>query len=64
MANEVVEEDRRKRKSCLILKVDYEKANDVVCWSLLYMLRGFEFNKRNRFFGLKHPRRVTIYLFW
>jgi len=39
IANEVIEEAKRSSKSCLIFKVDYEKAYDSVSWDfLLYML--------------------------
>lgn len=37
--NEVVDEANRKKKKCLILKVDFEKANDSVNWNFLnYMM--------------------------
>ena len=39
IANEVVEEAKRSQKSCLVFKVDYEKAYDSVSWEFLkYML--------------------------
>jgi hypothetical protein len=42
--NEVVDLARRNGRSCLILKVDFEKAYDSVEWSFLdYMLRMFGF---------------------
>ena len=40
IANEVVEEAKRSQKSCIVFKVDYEKAYDSVSWEfLIYMLR-------------------------
>jgi len=42
--NEVVDVARRMNRECLILKVDFEKANDTVDWSFLeYMLRRVGF---------------------
>jgi hypothetical protein len=42
--NEVIDLARRNGQSCLILKVDFEKAYDSVEWSFLeYMLRRFGF---------------------
>jgi hypothetical protein len=42
--NDVVDLARRNGQSCLILKVDFEKAYDSVEWSFLdYMLIRFEF---------------------
>jgi len=39
IANEVVDEAKRCNKSCLVLKVDYEKAYDSMCWDfLLYIM--------------------------
>jgi len=44
IANEVVEEARRGHKSCIVFKVDYEKAYDSVSWNfLLYMIRRMGF---------------------
>jgi hypothetical protein len=44
VVNEVVDLARRNGQSCLILKVDFEKAYDLVEWSFLeYMLRRFGF---------------------
>jgi len=43
VANEAVEEAKRGNKSCLVFKVDYEKAyNSVSCDVLVYMLRRME----------------------
>ena len=47
VANEVVEEAKRKQKSCIVFKVDYEKAYDSVSWQfLIYMMRRMDFNPR------------------
>lgn len=44
IANEAVEEARRCQKSCLVFKVDYERAYDSVSWDFLtYMLRRLGF---------------------
>lgn len=44
IANEVVEEAKRGRKSCLFFKVDFERAYDSVSWNFLsYMLRRMGF---------------------
>jgi len=44
VANEILEEYKRKRKSCVIFKVDYEKAYDLVSWEFIYyMLRRLGF---------------------
>jgi len=44
VANEVVDKVRGKRKRCLIFKVDYEKAYNLVSWDfLLYMLHRLGF---------------------
>jgi len=40
VANEVLEEYRRKKKSCVFFKVDYEKAYDSVSWEFLYYMLG------------------------
>ena len=47
VANEVLEEYKRKRKSCVFFKVDYEKAYDLVNWDFIYyMLRRLGFCDR------------------
>jgi len=47
IANEVIEEAKRSKKSCLVFKVDYEKAYDSVSWDfLLYMLRRTCFSSK------------------
>jgi len=47
VANEVLEEYKRKRKSCVFFKVDYEKAYDSVSWDFIYyMLRRLGFCDR------------------
>jgi len=38
VANEVLEEYKRKRKSCVFFKVDYEKAYNSVGWEFLYYM--------------------------
>ena len=38
VANEVLDEYKRKRKSCVFFKVDYEKAYDSVSWEFLYYM--------------------------
>nr|KYP71360.1 Retrovirus-related Pol polyprotein LINE-1 [Cajanus cajan] len=44
VANEVVDEAKKKRKNCLFFKVDYEKVYDSVNWNFLkYMLRRLGF---------------------
>ena len=47
VANEVVEEAKRKQKPCLVFKVDYEKAYDSVSWNFLfYMMKRMGFGPR------------------
>ena len=47
IANEVIDEAKRSNKSCLVFKVDYEKAYDSVLWNfLLYMLKGTGFSPK------------------
>lgn len=47
IANEVVDEVRRKKRKCLLFKVNYEKTYDSVCWSFLfYMMRRLDFNEK------------------
>ena len=44
IANEVVHEAKRAQKSCMVFKVDYEKAYDSVSWNFLfYMLQRMGF---------------------
>ena len=38
VANEVVEEIKRRKKSGVIVKIDYEKAYDSVSWEFLYYM--------------------------
>lgn len=47
VANKVVEEAKRKKKKCLIFKVDYKKSYDSVSWKfLLYMLKRLGFQEK------------------
>ena len=47
VANEVIEEARRSKKSCMVFKVDFEKAYDSVSWQfLIYMLKRMGFHER------------------
>jgi len=44
VANEVEDEVKRGKKSCLLLKVDFEKAFNLMSWNfLLYMLQRLGF---------------------
>ena len=38
VANQVLEEYKRKRKSCVFFKVDYKKAYDSVSWNFIYYM--------------------------
>ncbi|XP_068475932.1 secreted RxLR effector protein 78-like [Phaseolus vulgaris] len=38
VANEVLEEVKRKKKSCVVFKVDYEKAYNSVKWEFMYYM--------------------------
>ena len=45
VANETLEEVKRKKKECVVFKVDYVKAYDSVSWEFIYyMLRRLGFN--------------------
>lgn len=47
--NELVDLVKCRKKSCLLFKVDFEKAYDSVSWSFIdYMLSRFEFNDKWR----------------
>jgi len=44
VANETLEEVKRKKKECVVFKVDYEKAYDSVSWEFIYyMLERLDF---------------------
>ncbi|KHN14499.1 Transposon TX1 putative 149 kDa protein, partial [Glycine soja] len=38
VANEVVKEARRSKRSCMVFKVDFEKAYDSVSWQFLFYM--------------------------
>ena len=40
MVNEVLEEVKRKKKSCVFFKVDYEKVYDSVSWEFIFYMPG------------------------
>jgi len=40
VANETIEEVKRKKKECVFFKVDYEKAYDSVRWEFLFYMLG------------------------
>ena len=40
IANEVIDEAKRSNRSCLVFKVDFEKAYDSVSWSFLFYMLG------------------------
>ena len=47
IANEVIDEAKRSNKSCLVFKVDYEKAYDSVSWNfLMYMMWRMDFSPK------------------
>ena len=47
IANEVIDEAKRSNKSCLVFKVDYEKAYDSVSWNfLVYMMQRTGFSQK------------------
>ena len=47
VANEVEEEARRSKRSCMVFKVDFEKAYDSVSWHFhFYMMRRMGFHER------------------
>ncbi|XP_058742528.1 uncharacterized protein LOC131615026 [Vicia villosa] len=47
IVNEVLDLDKRERRSCMVLKVDFEKAYDKVSWNFVrYVLKRMGFGKR------------------
>jgi len=40
VGNETLEEAKRKKKKCVLFKVDYEKTYDLVRWELLFYMLG------------------------
>jgi len=40
VVNETIEEVKRKKKECVVFKVDYEKAYDSVRWEFIYYMLG------------------------
>ncbi|GKV48319.1 hypothetical protein SLEP1_g55143 [Rubroshorea leprosula] len=49
IANEVIDEAKRKRKKSFLFKADFEKAYDRVCWSFIeYMMMRMGFSKKWR----------------
>jgi len=38
VTNEVLEEKKRKKKSCVFFKVDYEKAYESISWDFIYYM--------------------------
>ena len=38
VANEVIEEVRKKKSKCIVVKADFEKAYDSVEWSFLFYM--------------------------
>ena len=40
VANEVLDEMKRKKKSCVFFKMDYEKDYDYVRWNFIYYMLG------------------------
>ena len=63
VANEAVEEAKRGHKSCLVFKVDYERAYDSVSWAFLsYMVRrlGFYTKWISWIEGCLHSASVSV----
>lgn len=47
VANELVDDAKRRNMPCLIFKVDFEKAYDLISWNfLLYMLKRMSFDEK------------------
>lgn len=47
IANEAVKDAKRKKKECIIFKVDYKKTYDSICWDFfMYMLQRLGFDAK------------------
>ena len=53
MANESIEDIKRKKKSYVYLKVNYEKAYDLVRWDFVYYMLGILGFYKSGLVGLK-----------
>ncbi|GKU94710.1 hypothetical protein SLEP1_g8163 [Rubroshorea leprosula] len=63
IANEVIDEVKRKKKNCFIFKVDFEKAYDKVCWEFMdYMMMRLGFNETWRKWILECLRSSLVFV--